>query len=134
MTYEQITTLLEKGFTPEMIMTISGSGTASAATPPAADDKAGSDPSGKGDPPNGGEGGEAPPSPTPEGQPKTVPEDRPKTVPALDDVLKEMKELKASIQANNIKTQSVDTLKQGDSVEDVLASIIRPPMTNKEGK
>lgn len=128
MTYEQITNLLDKGFSPEMIMTLSGSNTTSSAPPPADDDKAGSDSSGTGDPPNGGEGGNAPPpSPTPS-------EDQQKTVPALDDVLKEMKELKASIQANNIKTQSVDTLKKGDSVEDVLASIIRPPMTNKEGK
>lgn len=113
MTYEQIDRLLTAGFTPDQIMQLSSAPAGPVETPSA--DPAGDDPSN--------------PSPA----------ETPSPAPAVDTepgILEEIKtgfdDLKKTIQANNIKTMSVNSLGAQDSAETVLAGIIRPPFDDKK--
>ena len=48
------------------------------------------------------------------------------------DVLREIRELKASIQASNIKTISVDNVQPENTLENVMAEFIRPTYKERE--
>lgn len=119
MTYDQITNLLEKGFTPDQIMTL----TSSAAVPtPAADNAS-------------GEGETVPPSavtPEPEA-PETTPE--PGASPASDhsqDILDAIADLKSTVQAKNINTMSFEAVNPEDALEKAMAEFIRPTLGKGE--
>lgn len=116
MTYEQIDRLLNAGFTPEQIMILSSA------------------PAGPVENPSADLAGDDPPAPAP------VPEETPTPAPApspepgiLEEIKTGFDDLKKTIQANNIKTMSVNSLPGAqDSAETVLAGIIRPPFDDKK--
>lgn len=113
MTYEQIDRLLTAGFTPDQIMVLSSAPAASAVPPPA--DSA----------------GDESPSPAPAETPAPAPESAPEPG-ILEEIKSGFDDLKKTIQANNIKTMSVNTLPGSqESAETVLAGIIRPPFEDK---
>lgn len=109
MTYNEIITLTEKGFTPEQIMALARADpepVPEELPPDTTDDSAG--------------------AATPE-TPET-PEDNQEVI-ALKS---EIEELKKKIQMQNIKTESVDVLPGNrETVEQVLSEFIRPPFDNK---
>lgn len=117
MTYEQITGLLDRGFTPEQILQLQtpSAGTANNEAEP-----------------------EKPPEekPTTEEAPGEAPEgaDHTETDQAIAEMQKTIDDLKKQIQAQNIKTASVAEIPGADesAVESVLASMIRPPFDDRE--
>ena len=123
MTYEQIDRLLNAGFTPEQIMQLASAPADAVVNPPA------------------GSAGDDQPEPAQEENSVNAPEPEPAQAEnsaqsAEPGILQEIKtgfeDLKKTIQANNIKTMSVDTLPgSGDSAEKILAGIIRPPFDDK---
>ena len=113
MTYEQIDRLLNAGFTPDQIMVLSSAPADSAVPPPA-------DPA-----------GDESPAPAPAETPDPAPESAPEPG-ILEEIKTGFEDLKKTIQANNIKTMSVNTLPGSqESAETVLAGIIRPPFDDK---
>ena len=117
MTYEQIDRLLNAGFTPDQIMSLSSAPADSAATPSA--DSAGDDQP-------------EPTEPAPAENSTPAPEAAPEPG-ILEEIKTGFDDLKKTIQANNIKTMSVNTLpSSADSAETVLAGIIRPPFDDKK--
>lgn len=109
MTYNEIITLTEKGFKPEQIMALAR---ADPETTPEELPQETTDDSAR--------------DATPEKE--ETPEDN-QEVTALKN---EIAELKKQIQAQNIKTQSVDVLPGNrETVEQVLSEFIRPPFDNK---
>ena len=113
MTFEQITILLDRGFTPDQITMLTTSG-----DPTTPDSGAAGDDSFH---PQETEPA-APPSPDPEPAPAPDP------APAADmnPVLEAIADLKATVQANNIKTMSMDSVSGENELEKAMAEIIRP--------
>lgn len=111
MRYEEIINLLDRGFTPDQITALTG-----AAAP---------------DPEPAPSEQEPDPEPTP-ADPEPAPAD-PEPDPEISRLTTEVENLKKQLQAQNIKTQSVSIL-PGDreTVESVLATIIRPPFEHKD--
>ena len=111
MRYEEIINLLDRGFTPDQITALTG-----AAAP---------------DPEPAPEEQEPDPEPAP-ADPEPAPAD-PEPDPEISRLNGEIENLKKQLQAQNIKTQSVSIL-PGDreTVESVLATIIRPPFEHKD--
>lgn len=109
MTYNEIITLTEKGFTPEQIMALA---------------RADPTPVPEGLPPETTDDSAGDVSP----ETSETPEDN-QEVLALKN---EIEELKKKIQMQNIKTESVDVLPGNrETVEQVLSEFIRPPFENK---
>ena len=109
MTYNEIITLTEKGFTPEQIMAL-----ARADPEPAPE--------------------ELPSESTDDSAGEVAPEkeETPEDNQEVMELKNEIAELKKQIQAQNIKTQSVDVLPGNrETVEQVLSEFIRPPFENK---
>lgn len=127
MTYEQITALLDRGFTPEQItmLTTSAAAPTPAADPapeqsstiPLPDDTAGANVETTTEPVA------AAPEPAPE--PAPVPADNSAAV------LDAIKDLKATIQANNILTRSMDGVDPEQKLEKAMAEFIRPSFDNE---
>lgn len=111
MRYEEIINLLDRGFTPDQITALTGAAAPDPEPAPA-------------DP-------EPDPEPTP-ADPEPAPAD-PEPDPEISRLNTEIENLKKQLQAQNIKTQSVSIL-PGDreTVESVLATIIRPPFEHKD--
>jgi len=117
MTYEQIDRLLNAGFTPDQIMSLSSAPADSAVAPSA-------DPAGDDQP--------EPTEPAPAENSTPAPEAAPEPG-ILEEIKTGFDDLKKTIQANNIKTMSVNTLPgSADSAETILAGIIRPPFDDKK--
>lgn len=125
MTYEQITALLDRGFTPEQItmLTTSAAAPTPAADPapeqsstiPLPDDTAGANVETPTEP--------AAAAPAPE--PAPAPSDNSAAV------LDAIKDLKATIQANNILTRSMDGVNPEQKLEKAMAEFIRPSFENE---
>lgn len=119
MTFEQIKELHDMGFSPEQITELNKLSIPPSETIP--------DGGTVGD----GTGTEDVPAPTntedtaAPAAPAEVPDNNP-------DIIKEIRELKASIQASNIKTISVDNVKPENTLENVMAEFIRPTYKEKE--
>ena len=113
MTFEQITTLLDRGFTPDQITLLTTSG-----DPTTPDFGAAADDSFH---PQEIEPA-APPSPDPDPSPALAPDPAADTNPVLDAIA----DLKATIQANNIKTMSMPGVSGENELEKAMAEIIRP--------
>ena len=111
MRYEEIINLLDRGFTPDQITALTGAAAPDPEPAPA-------------DP-------EPDPEPAP-ADPEPAPAD-PEPDPEISRLNTEIENLKKQLQAQNIKTQSVSIL-PGDreTVESVLATIIRPPFEHKD--
>ena len=111
MRYEEIINLLDRGFTPDQITALTG---AAAPDPEPAPEDPAPDPE-----PNPADPEPAPADPEPD--------------PEISRLNTEIENLKKQLQAQNIKTQSVSIL-PGDreTVESVLATIIRPPFEHKD--
>lgn len=111
MCYDEIINLLDRGFTPDQITALTG-----VAAPDPEPTPADPDPD---------------PEPTP-ADPEPAPAD-PEPDPEISRLNGEIENLKKQLQAQNIKTQSVSIL-PGDreTVESVLATIIRPPFEHKD--
>ena len=123
MTFEQITSLLDRGFTPDQITLLS---TSDGPTPSdTADTGAGADPL----------------TPAPESADNTPAADPEDNTPAADppapavnnsEVLDAIADLKKSIQANNIRTMSVDSVDADNALEKAMSEIIRPSLEKGE--
>lgn len=119
MTHGEISFLLNNGYTVEEIMQLESSG-------------------------SGGTGGagtnEQQPDPEqPEAAGELEPEERTETPPESSEEIsklqKEISDLKAAMQKQNIKTISTPSIPGADdSTEKILAEFIRPPLENKESK
>lgn len=124
MTYEQITNLLDRGFTPDQITSLTIS-----PAPTTGDAAAGGD----------GTGLSNHPQNVPADPPQTAandtdaatpdasaPDPTPAPADASADVLAAIADLKKTVQAQNIKTMTVDGLDSDAALESALAEIIRP--------
>ena len=122
MTYEQITNLLDRGFTPDQItsLNISPAPTTGDAAAGGAEADASNHPQNvpADPPPTAANDTDAA---TPEAStPAPAPAD------ASADVLAAIADLKKTVQAQNIKTMTVDGLNSDAELESALAEIIRP--------
>ena len=125
MTYEQITDLLDRGFTPDQITWLTTSATApTPVTDPAP---------------------ELPPAnPLPDDTTGAIKEteiaaaapDPKEPEPEKEDssaaVIEAIHDLKRTIQANNILTKSMDTVDQEQALEKAMAEFIRPSFDSKD--
>lgn len=109
MTYEQITSLLDRGFTPDQI-------TALARADPSQEEPIH-------EPEEPRPEGPEPEEPRPEGQEPEEPEQN-----QFEQIRMELDSLKQSIQKNNVLTKSFEKMDESNTVEDILAGFIRPPM------
>lgn len=118
MTFEQITTLLDKGFTPDQITLLTTS-----AVPTAAD------PEESGDPANPlAESPDTSTLPETDETPAAAPE------PAADnsEILNAIADLKKSVQAANIRTMSMEVVDSDNQLEKAMAEFIRPSFEKGE--
>ena len=129
MTYEQITNLLDRGFTPDQITLL----TTSSVSPTQTEDT-----------PTEPVEDEANPlaesstdSPTGEEQKEAAAEEAPAAAPAEDknkEVLAAIADLKKAVQANNIKTMSVEGVDSEAALEKAMSELIRPSFEKGENK
>ena len=106
MTYEQITSLLDRGFTPEQITMLTTTAVSPAAVAHPAPDAAEE------------ESAAVPPVDT-----ASAPEDDNST---SADVLAAIADLKKTVQAQNIRTMMVDTVAPEAELEKAMSELIRP--------
>lgn len=119
---KDIDALLEKGFNHEQITAMLTTSPANP-TPAGVDQDSGGDADPLADPP---ESSVAEPA-----QNKETP--REETKPDTNaEILTAIQELKKSVQANNIKTMSVDTVDSEAALENAMAELIRPSFDKKE--
>lgn len=107
--FEQLQSLMNFGFTPEQIMSLSDDGTIPAAAPEQAAEP------------------EQAAAPEQEATPEQAEDQEPEENPQITALQSEVEKLKKQLQAANIKNASVDQISADDkSVENILAGIIRP--------
>ena len=113
MTYSEITDLISKGFTPDQITEL-------ARQQP--EPQPGPDPE-----------PEVEPQPEPEQEPEQEPQPEPPTVD-LSGIQSELADLKKLVQKNNILTKTMETVTNDtESVENILAGLIRPAINENGG-
>lgn len=122
MTFEQITTLLDKGFTPDQITLLTTSAVPTAAEPGDSGDSA--NPL--------AESPDAPIASDPEPSPEPTPEPAPAAAADNTEILNAIADLKKSVQAANIKTMSMDTVNADNQLEKAMAELIRPSFEKGE--
>ena len=125
MTYEQITNLLDRGFTPDQITMLTTSVTPTQTEEPTepVEDKANPLAESSTD------------SPTGEEQKEAAAEEAPSAAPAEDknkEVLAAIADLKKAVQANNIKTMSVEGVDSEAALEKAMSELIRPSFEKGE--
>lgn len=143
MTVEQVLTLVEKGFTRDDIMKLTGDGSFTSTVPAADSGAAGADPGqGNSSSPDqdakpekeitAGPAADAADDPEP-AKPAAAASEPTETEKRLDSIEQSISKLIKSIQANNLKSDAFG--KQADSLEEqtdkIMASIIRPEHINK---
>lgn len=113
MTYSEITDLISKGFTPDQITEL-------------ARQQPGPDPEPQQEP-------EQEPQQEPETEPEQAQQPEQPTVD-LSGIQSEIADLKKLVQKNNILTKTIETpSNDADSVENILAGLIRPTITENGG-
>ena len=117
LTFDQIKELHSMGFTPEQITSF----TTSPVTIPG--DQAGTD---------SGEATATSPDPAVVDQPVEKPVDNSTEPDTLRELRDEIKGLKASIQAQNVRTQSIEVVNEDDQLETAMAEFIRPSYKKEE--
>ena len=143
MTVEQVLTLVDKGFTRDDIMKLTGDGSFTSTVPAADSGTAGADPGPVSSRPdqdakpdakqvNAGPAENAKDDPEPK-EPAAAAAEPTETEKRLDSIEQSISKLIKSIQANNLKSDAFG--KQADSLEEqtdkIMASIIRPEHNNK---
>lgn len=118
MTFDQITTLLDRGFTPDQITLLTTSGTPTMPDSGEAEEGASFHP--QEEPPASPPSPVASPAPDPEPEPAPVPET------SNTEILEAIADLKASVQRNNIRTMSMGDVSSENELEKAMAEIIRP--------
>lgn len=120
MTFDQITTLLDRGFTPDQITLLTTSGTPT--MPDSGEAEEGTSFHPQEEPPASPLSPAAAPDPDPEPEPAPAP------VPETSntEILEAIADLKASVQKNNIRTMSMGTVSSENELEKAMAEIIRP--------
>ena len=124
MTYEQITNLLDRGFTPEQITMLTTSGAAPTPAPDPAPEPEPGNPL-----PDDTAGAITEPTPEPAAaaqEPTPAPADNSAAV------LDAIKDLKATIQARNILTASTEGIDSEQKLEKAMAEFIRPSFETKD--
>ena len=122
MTYEQITNLLDRGFTPEQITMLTSSGAAPTPAPDPAPEPEPGNPL-----PDDTAGATTEPTPEPAA---AAPEPTPAPADNSAAVLDAIKDLKATIQARNILTASTEGIDSEQKLEKAMAEFIRPSFDN----
>lgn len=122
MTYEQITNLLDRGFTPEQITMLTTSGVAPTPAPDQAPEQDTGNPL-----PDDTAGAITEPTPEPAA---AAPEPTPAPADNSAAVLDAIKDLKATIQARNILTASTEGIDSEQKLEKAMAEFIRPSFDN----
>lgn len=128
MTYEQITNLLDRGFTPDQItmLTTSVNPTQTEEPTESVEDKANPLAESSTD------------SPTEEEKKEAAAEEAPAAAaPAEDknkDILAAIADLKKAVQANNIKTMSVEGVDPDAALEKAMSELIRPSFEKGDNK
>ena len=123
MTFEEITKLVEMGFTPDQITMLS----TSSVNPTPTEETTG---------PDGGEPLDHPLENPPSDPPKETPPEE--TAPAEEkedaskEVLAAIADLKKAVQANNIKTMSVEGVNPEAELEAAMSELIRPSLKKGE--
>ena len=123
MTYEQITNLLDRGFTPEQITMLTSSGAAPTPAPDPAPEPEPGNPL-----PDDTAGATTEPTPEPAA---AAPEPTPAPADNSAAVLDAIKDLKATIQARNILTASTEGIDSEQKLEKAMAEFIRPSFNNE---
>lgn len=114
MTYSEITDLISKGFTPDQITEL-------ARQQPAAEPEPQQEP-------------EAEQQPEQDQEPEQEPQPEQPTVD-LSGIQSELADLKKLVQKNNILTKTMETVDNNtESVENILAGLIRPATTENGGR
>ena len=124
MTYEQITNLLDRGFTPEQITMLTSSGAAPTPAPDPAPEPEPGNPL-----PDDTAGAITEPTPEPAA---AAPEPTPAPADNSAAVLDAIKDLKATIQARNILTASTEGIDSEQKLEKAMAEFIRPSFETKD--
>ena len=124
MTYEQITNLLDRGFTPEQITMLTTSGAAPTPAPDPAPEPEPGNPL-----PDDTAGATTEPTPEPAA---AAPEPTPAPADNSAAVLDAIKDLKATIQARNILTASTEGIDSEQKLEKAMAEFIRPSFETKD--
>ena len=124
MTYEQITNLLDRGFTPEQITMLTSSGAAPTPAPDPAPEQEPGNPL-----PDENAGATTEPTPEPAA---AAPEPTPAPADNSAAVLDAIKDLKATIQARNILTASTEGIDSEQKLEKAMAEFIRPSFETKD--
>lgn len=123
MTFEEISKLVEMGFTPDQITMLS----TSSVNPTPTEEPTGSE---------GDASADHPLSETPSDPPKETPPEE--TAPAEEkedaskEVLAAIADLKKAVQANNIKTMSVEGVNPEAELEAAMSELIRPSLKKGE--
>lgn len=123
MTYEQITALLDRGFTPDQITMLTTSGAAPTPAPDTAPEPE------TGNPLPADTAGATTETTTEPAAAAPDPEQAPADNSAA--VLDAIKDLKATIQARNILTASMDGVDPEQKLEKAMAEFIRPSFNNE---
>ena len=124
MTYEQITNLLDRGFTPEQITMLTTSGAAPTPAPDPAPEPEPGNPL-----PDDTAGAITEPTPEPAA---AAPEPTPAPADNSAAVLDAIKDLTATIQARNILTASTEGIDSEQKLEKAMAEFIRPSFETKD--
>lgn len=126
MMYSEITNLLEKGFTPDQIMQLSGVMTAPAEAPAEAPSDGGKDVDNTPAPVETETEKETPPADNPQPVAKEVE----KVIGELKDLRDQMEKMRGEFQKNALLSDSIKTPTQV-SADEALAELIRPKYDNK---
>lgn len=125
MTYEQITNLLDRGFTPDQITMLTTSVNPTQTEEPTEPVEDTANPLAE----------SSTDSPTVEEKKEAATEEAPAAAPAEDknkDVLAAIADLKKVVQANNIKTMSVEGVNPDAALEKAMSELIRPSFEKGE--
>ena len=126
MMYSEITNLLEKGFTPDQIMQLSGVMTAPAEAPAEAPSDSGKDVENTPAPVETETEKETPPA----DNPQPVAQEVEKVIGELKDLRDQMEKMRGEFQKNALLSDSIKTPTQV-SADEALAELIRPKYDNK---
>ena len=124
LTFDQIITLSDKGFSPDQIVKLTGE---DLPTNPPADPPAGPPADPPADPP------EDPPTNPPADPPAAPPENPLSSVlsEAIKGFSSEVAEMKKALQASNIRTVAREDVPPSKSADDILAEIIHPTISKE---
>lgn len=132
MTYEQITDLLSKGFTPDQITSLTVTGVPTAPVQDAAAEEADPLANPAAAPISDEAAAVADADPASDPAPETSATDVADIALERKEILNAIADLKKSVQANNIRTMSMDAVGADNQLEKAMAELIRPSFEKGE--